>query len=449
MALYWGVQIVGAVFTPVNFRFTADEISFVLDNSGSVAVAFERASEESVRKATNGRNVILIGVDSDGSVSIDITRLENCSKEPYKREDMSVYEYALMLYTSGTTGRPKGVPRTHENEYSAAVAHIIQNNYEEYESTISVMPLYHTMGMRSMLSMAMLGGKMVMVPDYDSITLLKTIQDEKITCLYLVPTMYHDMLHSPELNNFDISSLTKIGYAGAAMTKSLTQLCFDIIRPRVFVNHFGSTEVYTHTICNYLNRKPACAGKAGFNQMVRLVKLDGNELAGPEDLVSKKEIGQVIVNISSSEAFKGYWNNEAATKFAIRDGWYFTKDMGYMDDDGDIFLVGRADDMIISGGENIYPLEVEDVLAKHPAVKEVAVIGLPDSRWGEIVVAVVVRDSEVTEEELDSYFIETSGLARFKRPRKYIFADSLIKSGSGKIMRRMIRELYMNQKEEN
>ena len=447
VALYWGVQLIGAVFTPVNFRFTADEVKFVLDNSGSVAVAFEGTSEDAVREATAGKNVILVGLNSKGTISLDITSYDKIDGEPYKRAELSVYDYALMLYTSGTTGRPKGVPRTHENEYSASVAHIIQNNYEEYERTIGVMPLYHTMGMRSMLSMVMLGGTIVMVPDYSPETLLKTIQEEKITCLYLVPTMYHDMLNHPQFSNFDASSLTKIGYAGAAMTKHLTQLCLDAFKPRVFVNHFGSTEVYTHTICNYLDQKPACAGKAGFNQRIRLVKLDGDVLAKPGDVVDKGEIGQVIVDTSSGESFKGYWNNEEATKLAIRDGWYFTKDIGYMDDDGDLFLLGRADDMIISGGENIHPLEVEDVLSKHPGVKEVAVVGLPDSRWGQIVTAVVVKNYEVTADELDSYFIRTSNLARFKRPRKYIFTDSLIKNSSGKIMRRMIREQIIKQNE--
>ena len=204
VALYWGVQLIGAVFTPVNFRFTADEVKFVLDNSGSVAVAFEGTSEDAVREATAGKNVILVGLNSKGTISLDITSYDKIDGEPYKRAELSVYDYALMLYTSGTTGRPKGVPRTHENEYSASVAHIIQNNYEEYERTIGVMPLYHTMGMRSMLSMVMLGGTIVMVPDYSPETLLKTIQEEKITCLYLVPTMYHDMLNHPQFSNFDL-----------------------------------------------------------------------------------------------------------------------------------------------------------------------------------------------------------------------------------------------------
>src|SRR5690606_29437242 len=165
---------------------------------------------------------------------------------------------------------------------------------------------------------------------------------------------------------------------------------------------------------------------------------EGN--ATPDDVVPVGVPGEIIVDLRSNEAFQGYWNRPDATRKAIRGGWYFTGDMGMIDEDGDLYVLGRVDDMIISGGENIHPLEVEDVLAKHPKVAEVAVAGLPDSRWGEIVTAFIVpRDHSLTAEELDAYCKESDALSNFKRPRKYVFVRSIPKSPVGKVLRRKLR----------
>jgi 2-furoate---CoA ligase len=345
-----------------------------------------------------------------------------------------------MLYTSGTTGRPKGVPRSHKNEYGAAVAHIIQNRYEVQESTIGVMPLYHTMGMRSMISMAFLNGKLVMTPDYNPQTVLETLEKEAISCVYLVPTIFHDIVHHPEFNKYQLASLKKVGYAGAAMTEVLTQEIFKQLKPDIFINHYGSSEVYTFSFCNYLNKKPGCAGKAGFHQNLRVVIPDPEGHSTPNDIALIGEPGEIIVDLRTSEAFQGYWNRPDANKKAIRDGWYFTGDMGMLDEDGDLFVLGRLDDMIISGGENIHPLEVEEVIAKHPKVAEVAVAGLPDPRYGEVVTAFIVpKDVTLTVEELDSFCKESSQLSNYKRPRAYVLVTAIPKSPVGKILRRMLR----------
>jgi len=182
----------------------------------------------------------------------------------------------------------------------------------------------------------------------------------------------------------------------------------------------GSTEIYTFSIGREQLRKPGCAGRAAINTRLRLA-----------------EDGEIHVHLSSDEAFSGYWNRPDADATAIQEGWYRTGDTGHLDDEGDLWIDGRVDDMIISGGENIHPLEVEDVLAGHPNVDEVAVVGVADERWGQRVVAVVVGSA--TAEELDAHCLASS-LARFKRPREYRFVDSLAKSASGKILRRIIRE---------
>ena len=439
VSLYWAVQKVGAVFTPINFRLSADEVKYCIQNSEAKAVIYEPVSESAVLEATKGMNPLLISLLGAKGSQITYDELLD-HDEKFKRVDVSDNDFCLMLYTSGTTGKPKGVPRSHKNEYGAAVAHIIQNNYEKYENTIGLMPLYHTMGMRSLLSITFLNGKLVMIPDYDPKTTLDILEKEKISCVYLVQTIIHDLLHDPDFNKYDLSSLKKLGYAGAAMTKALTEECFKKLKPDIFINHYGSTEVYTFSICNYLDKKPGCAGKAGFHQKLRVVIPDPDGRSTPDDIVERGEPGEIIVNTKSIEAFNGYWNRPDATEKAIRDGWYFTGDMGVIDEDGDLFVVGRVDDMIISGGENIHPLEVEDVISLHPKVSEVAVVGLPHERYGEMVAAFVVpKDKTLKKEELDGFCKENASLANFKRPRKYVFVEEIPKSPVGKILRRKLK----------
>ncbi len=212
----------------------------------------------------------------------------------------------------------------------------------------------------------------------------------------------------------------------------------DAFAPRIFVNHYGSTEIYTFSIHRDQAAKPGCAGRPALNARLRLVRPSPD--AGPDDTVDPGDDGQIICHLSSDEAFDGYWNRPDADAQAIRDGWYFTGDLGRIDEEGDLWIVGRVDDMIISGGENIHPLEVEDVVARHPKVLEVAVVGAPDDRLGQRVLACVVAVSGTTAEELDAFCLDSPALARFKRPREYRFVEELPKSPSGKILRRMLRE---------
>lgn len=450
--IYWALQKIGAIYTPINFRLSVKEVEYCVNDAEAAAVVYESVSQESVLKANLHQKPILIGFGEVEGADIYYDELVERSPGSLEKPTIDDNDIALMLYTSGTTGKPKGVPRTHKNEYSAALAHIIQNQYQDGESTLGTMPLYHTMGMRSLLSIMFLNGKYVILPDFDAKEALELIEREEITCLYLVPTLYHDMLNHAEFHHFDLSKLKKIGYAGASMTTALTEKCIEMLKPEVFVNHFGSTEIYTFTINHNVKEKPGCAGKPGFHQSIRIVKADPDGNATPEDVVEKGELGEIIVNIESPESFKGYWNRPDATKKAIRDGWYFTGDLGKLDEDGDLYVVGRVDDMIISGGENIHPLEVEDVLAKHPKVHEVAVIGEEDERWGQVVSAYVVpKDPSLTIQELDDYCKNNTKLSNFKRPRKYVFIQEVPKSAVGKILRRKLKtgefELYINESE--
>ncbi len=178
-----------------------------------------------------------------------------------------------MLYTSGTTSRPKGVPRRHRAERAAAIAHVAQNLYGRGERTLGVMPLYHTMGVRSLLAMSLIGGTFICLPRYDSRQALALIEKEEITNLYLVPTLYHDLVHHEAFARTDVSSVRKLGFAGASMTDGLLKKLNEAFKPELFVNHYGSSEIYTFTIDQNAAAKPGSAGKAGLNQHVKVVRI--------------------------------------------------------------------------------------------------------------------------------------------------------------------------------
>jgi 2-furoate---CoA ligase len=415
--LYWATQWLGAIFVPLSWRLADEELRYCIDNSDARVVA--RA-------------------ESSGAVSVNGAPFEDLleTDEVPGALTRDEREASLLLYTSGTTGRPKGVPRSHRADRAGGWAQALQHGLSFGDRTLGAMPLYHTMGMHSLLAMSLVGGCFVCQRRWEGETALELIEGERLTSLYLVPTLFHDLVAHPRRSDFDLSTVDSLAYAGAAMTTALVRRCLDVFSPRIFVNHYGSTEIYTFSIQREQAAKPGCAGRPSVNARLRLVEPEGG--AGPRELVARGEDGEVACGMDSDEAFAGYWNRPDADERAIRDGWYFTGDIGRLDDDGDLWIVGRVDDMIISGGENIHPLEVEDVLATHPKVREAAVVGVADERWGQRVVAVVVADAGTTAEELDTHCLASS-LARFKRPREYRFVDDLPKSAAGKILRRALR----------
>jgi 2-furoate---CoA ligase len=218
------------------------------------------------------------------------------------------------------------------------------------------------------------------------------------------------------------------------MTDGLLRALKAAFKPDLLVNHYGSSEIYTFTIDQNASAKPGSAGRAGVNQMVRVVRLGA---ASADDVAQPGEEGEIIALLAGDESFEGYWRRPDADAKALRDGWYFTGDTGYFDGDGDLFVTGRVDDMIITGGENVSPVEIESCLSLHPAVSEVAVVGLADERWGKIVSAFIKRRAVVAAEDLDQ-FCRTSGLANFKRPRRYVFVETIPKSPVGKLLRRKL-----------
>ena len=430
--IHWACQIAGLIVTPLNWRFTADELDYCLGDADAKAVVFEEASDAAVAGADRARSIKRISLEEHANAEVSFPSLGAVDKT--LAPSASAEDISLMLYTSGTTGRPKGVPRRHRAERAAAIAHVAQNRYALGERTLGVMPLYHTMGVRSLLAMALIDGCFVCQPRFDAGEALELMARERLTNLYLVPTLYHDLLEHPEFATSDISSVRKLGYAGMAMTDGLLRRIDDAFRPDLFVNHYGSSEIYTFTIEDDAAGKPGSAGKAGLNQRIRVVTLGTDD---PDARAQVGEEGEIIADLISDEAFEGYWRRPDADAKSLKHGWYFTGDTGYVDGEGDLFVTGRVDDMIITGGENVSPGEIESLLSLHPAVAEVAVAGLPDERWGQRVVAFVKRDGKVDADVLDIY-CRQSALANYKRPKAFVFVAEVPKSPVGKILRRML-----------
>ena len=432
--LHWACQLAGIVITPINWRAKADELDFCLEDSESCAIVYQDVSAQAVAQSKRAPALPRIYAGSGDAAGVLLFDRMVAELADDATPRVSAEAWSVMLYTSGTTSRPKGVPRRHRAERSAGIAHVAQNLYRRGERTLGVMPLYHTMGVRSLLAMSLIGGAFVCLPRYDTSRALTLIESEKISNLYLVPTLYHDLVHAREFASTDVSSVRKLGFAGASMTDGLLKKLNEAFRPELFVNHYGSSEIYTFTIDQNAPAKPGSGGKAGINQQIRVVRLNARSAT---DVASPDEEGEIVALLAGDESFEGYWRRPDADAKALRDGWYFTGDTGFVDRDGDLFVTGRVDDMIITGGENVSPVEIESALSLHPAVLEVAVVGLPDEKWGRVVAAFVKRKGPVTEQELEQ-FCKTSGLANFKRPRRFVFVDDLPKSPVGKLLRRLL-----------
>lgn len=432
MALtHWACQLAGIVVTPLNWRIKAGELGFFTTDSGARAVLFEELTAAAVDGCAEAGALARIGVGCPAPFDFE----DLCTGEiPEDLPAAGAPDPSLMLYTSGTTGKGKGVPRTHAAERAAAIAHIAQNCYARGAVTLGIMPLYHTMGVRSLLAMALVDGTFVCQHRFDPGEALALIERHRIDNLYLVPTLYHDLLAHAGFAATDTSSVRRLGFAGAAMTDGLLKRLQAAFAPDLFVNHYGSSEIYTFTVDQDAPAKPGSAGRAGINTEIRVVAVGS---ADPDDRVPPGTEGQIIATLDGDEAFAGYWSRPDADAKALVGGWYFTGDIGYFDDDGDLFVTGRVDEMVVTGGENVLPAEPESVLSLHPAVAEVAVAGLPHARWGQQLTAFVRRAAPVTWEDLDRWCRE-SDLAGFKRPRAYVFVDTIPKSPVGKILRRVL-----------
>ncbi|WP_214369486.1 class I adenylate-forming enzyme family protein [Pseudonocardia sp. H11422] len=429
-SLHLAAQKLGAVSVPLSTRFGPDELRYCLDDAAATLVIADDTTAERAAAATDGSAHLV-------RTATDLDTAAERESDTAPAGGPAEADISVMLYTSGTTGRPKGVPRTHRAEHSAAVAHAVQTQQRNGEVTLGVMPMFHTMGLRTLLASIVVGGTWVAQPAFDADESLGLILDQGVSSLYLVPTIYWSLLRTGRLGE---ARALRLAYAGAAMTPSLAEQLVEAVSPRAFVNHFGSTEIYTFTIGPDVAAKPGSAGRAGIFSRVRLV---APEIGAPPDaIVAPGEQGQVIVSMDSPEAFAGYWQRPDANEKSIRDGWYYTGDLATADEDGDLWVAGRVDDMINSGGENIYPDEIEAALIRCPAIDDVCVVGLPDERWGHAVTAFVVpatgTDPLTAAEQTVAFARDGSGLPSLKRPKRVIAVDAIPRSGVGKTLRRTL-----------
>jgi len=428
-SLHLAAQKAQITSVPLSTRFDADEVAYCIADCSPVLVVTDDSTGPRVADA-------VASLDAQPPV-MTATELLTASPAsdalPAAPGDDAI---SVMLYTSGTTGRPKGVPRTHRAEHTAAVAHLIQTSQPQGAVSLGVMPMFHTMGMRSLLASIVSAGTWVPQPKFDAEETMELIISEKIDTLYLVPTIFWSLLQTGRLD--EARSIRRLAYAGAAMTPTLAEQLTEAVHPEQFVNHFGSTEIYTFTIGPDGASKPGCAGRAGVFSRVRLI--DPDPAARPDQLVGPGEQGQVVISMQSPEAFAGYWNRPDADQESIRDGWYFTGDLATTDADGDLWVSGRVDDMINSGGENLYPEEIERSLAPCPYLDTVVVAGTPHDKWGSVVTAFFVPsaggDPRSAVQDVERWVRDQAALSSLKRPKRFIAVDSIPTSAVGKILRR-------------
>jgi len=345
--------------------------------------------------------------------------------------------FAITL-TGGTTGLPKAVLVSHKARCASAVAAARDFGLDESDIVVASTPLFHTAGLFVWFGTAVMLGTSVVLPEaWDPVEFMRLVAQEKITAAFLVPSQLNDLVTHPEFSATPLKTLCNIGYAGAPMGRALSERIRAALPHVAFTENYGQSEACPITIrCErHGDGKLETVGRAASNAEIAIVDQEGK-------LLPTREIGDIVTR--GDQLFDGYFNDpeETAKAFRLSDGWLLTGDVGFLDEDGFLTLVERSKDMLVSGGENVYPAEIENALYQHEAVVECAVFGIPDDRWGEVPAAHVVlsADATVSEDELIDFC--ASKIARFKRPRVVKFVDSLPKTPVGKIQKNELREPY-------
>lgn len=426
----------GLVAVPVNFRFVAREIEYVLNQSGASVLI---VGEEFIPRVEAGKGSFetverYIAVAS-GPVAgmVDYERLLAMSSAAEPGVVVHESDPWYIGYTSGTTGFPKGAVLSHRARVLPALYAAVEYGLDDTDVDLMTMPLFHSNGITFTFLGLLLGNTVFIMRNFDAAAVLAAVDEHKLTYASLVPTMYSMMLALPQETRakYDLTSMRVLISSSSPL---LTKTKEDILRffPSSELNEFyGSSEggIVTNLKPRDQMRKTRCVGPAMFGVQVKLLDEDGREVA-------PGEVGELY---SKGPCFSEYHRMPEATAKAYRDGWFSAGDLARMDEDGYFYIVDRKTDMIISGGENIYPVEVEEVLARHPAVQEIAVIGIPHEKWGESVHAVVVRQESAAVTAQDIIDFCTDRLAPYKRPRSVEFAESLPKNPTGKILKRVLR----------
>ncbi|WP_395940684.1 long-chain-fatty-acid--CoA ligase [Bacillus sp. CH30_1T] len=471
---YYGILFAGGIVVQTNPLYMEREIEYQMKDSGAkviltLDILYPRVSK--VMKNTGLEHVIVtaikdylpfpknliypfiqkkqygivVKVDHSGQNHLFTEIMKTAKPESTNQEFDFENDVALLQYTGGTTGFPKGVMLTHKNlvaNASMCDAWLYKCKKGE-ERVLGILPFFHVYGMTAVMILSVMQGyKMILLPKFDPETTLKTIQKQKPTLFPGAPTIYIGLLNHPELKNYDLSSIDSC-LSGSAPLPVEVQQQFEDVTGGKLVEGYGLTESSPVTHSNFLWDKERIKGSVGVpwpSTDAAIFSLETGEPLPPN------EMGEIVVK--GPQVMKGYWNRPEETEQTLRDGWLLTGDLGYMDDRGYFYVVDRKKDMIIAGGFNIYPREIEEVLYEHPAIQEVVAAGVPDEYRGETVKAyVVLKEGEVlTEEELNEF--ARKYLAAYKVPRIYEFRKELPKTAVGKILRRALVEEERQKVEE-
>ncbi len=447
---YFATQMLGAVAVPLNFRLAPGEVTHALADSGARILVYGRTVTENVLQVeTRLRSVhdyISCAYDPanvpPGHHHFDTLVAQAADTHP-SRPIPSGDQLSAIVYTSGTTGRPKGVMHSHDNDIAIAMNCVMEYGLQPTDVALHIAPLYHVGGMQAFfIPHLMVGGTNVIEGRYEAEKTLEKIQAHRVTTLFAVPTQIQEMLFHPRFKAFDLSSLRMITTGGAAIAAATMAQVIDQFCPNIY-NGYGMTEASLTLLLrpqDALKHLGSC-GKPTLISQCRIVTNDPARDITPEQTVAQGQIGQLIVR--GPQAMQGYWNNPAETDNKLKRGWVYTGDLMSQDADGFYHFHGRSDDMIVSGGENIYPREVEEILYRCAGIQEAAVVGLPDPKWGALVTAFVVKsDPAITAEAIDLYCHNSRDLASFKRPRRIIFIDELPINPSGKVLKRELVAQY-------
>lgn len=460
---YYGALMAGGIVVQTNPLYTERELEYQMIDSGAkyiVCLDILVPRIMNIRNNTSIEHVIVTGIKDylpfpknliypfiqkkEYNMVINVEQSENVhvwkhimksAVVNYKRVDVDpVEDLALLQYTGGTTGNPKGVMLSHYNLVSNCQMcdKWIYKTEEGKEVVLGVLPLFHVYGMTTLMNLSiMLGSKLILLPKFDAKETLETIEKQRPTLFPGAPTIYVGLLNHPDMHKFDLSSIEAC-ISGSAPLPVEIQQNFEKVTGGKLVEGYGLTESSPVTHANFVwgKRVNGSIGVPWPDTDSKIVKI------GTEEEAELGEVGEIVVK--GPQVMKGYWNNEEETANTLRDGWLYTGDLGYMDEKGYFYIVDRSKDMIIAGGYNIYPREVEEILYEFEGVQEVAVAGVPDPYRGETVKAFIVPKEGYTLEEKELNKFCRKHLAAFKVPRIYEFRDELPKTAVGKILRRQL-----------
>ncbi|OGP73458.1 MAG: hypothetical protein A2V86_02405 [Deltaproteobacteria bacterium RBG_16_49_23] len=450
---YYGIAQIGATSVPINTRLSPGEIAFILQDSESKVLIsdpmFQKQVDPIRGKIPEIKKILWTGDGIPGREERDLNyekALEQGDPDATPETPVTGEDIAQIYYTSGTTGRPKGVMLSHKNVTTHALGTIAEIHLTDQDVWIHVAPLFHLADAWATWAITWVGGTHVLVREFDAKTVLETIEKERVTLTNLIPTMLNLMVNSPDVGKYDYSSLRVLLSGGAPIAPEVVRKIVETFKCN-YIQTYGMTETSPYLtlsiLKDHLKRLPdreqlqfkSKTGREFIGVELKVVNDRGEEIKKDE-----KEVGEIIVR--GDIVTKGYWKLPEETAKSIREGWLYTGDMAVMDEEGYVTIVDRKKDMILTGGENVYSTEVENVLYMHPAILECAVVGVPDEKWGEAVKGIVVlkQGQIATEQEIIRFCKEK--IAHYKAPKSIDFIDALPRTGSGKIQKKGLRDRY-------